>query len=522
MREAQHFDSRISARCLTLTDMTMSDVRDLLLAPGLELPRIAELLAPYGLTNFEKADASLQATAGDAAERLLLAKILPDLMECVADSANPDQALSNFESFSRASSNKAYLFTYLFNWKQALEVIVKSLGGSTYLSEILIRDPHIFYWVTDPGVLQKPWSKKSVDEDITRALTTLEEEGLQLRYLRSAKRREMLRIGMRDLLRLAPVEETSLALSELAEALISATYRICNESLRRTYKVPLGVFGDFTVLAMGKLGGGELRFSSDVDLMFLYASHDEKTPEISEQDYFRLLAQRISMELSTSTDEGYVYRVDLRSRPEGDAGNFADPLDRYEQYFRTKMGAWARLALLKAWPVAGSQTLGKRFLKMSRAFVVEPAFDSKALAEVREMKARTDRNLKLGAGSIREIELIVQSLQATYGVRIPHLLDRNTLRSLANIHEALLIDAEEFELLRNAYHFLCDLENKLQMVDDAQPHSVSREMEDLRTCARLLEYQDADSLIHACQNHTNHVRRLFDKYVGGKSIGVGE
>ncbi len=507
--------------------MTMSDIRDLLLAPGLELPRIAELFAPYGLTDFEKADANLQATAGAPADRLLLVKILPELLECVADSADPDQALTNFESFSLASSNKAYLFTYLFNSKQALEVLVKSLGGSTYMSEILIRDPHIFYWVTDPGILQSSRLKKAVEEDLTRALTTLDEEGLQLKYLRSAKRREILRIGMRDLLRLASVEETLLALSELAEALISATYRICNEALRRTYKVPLGIFGDFTILAMGKLGGGELNFSSDVELMFLYASHDEQTPEISAQDYFRLLAQRISAELSTLTDEGYVYRIDLRLRPEGDAGNFADPLDVYEHYHRTRMGAWERLALLKAWPVAGSQTLGKRFLNMSRAYIVEPAFDRKALADVREMKARTDekasvrrqtnRDVKLGTGGIREIELVVQSLQATYGVRIPQLLDRNTLRSLTNLHEALLIDSEEFELLHNAYHFLCDVENKLQMIDDAQPHSLPREMENLRTCARLLGYPDAASLFHAYQNHTTHVRRLFDKFVGRQS-----
>jgi glutamate-ammonia-ligase adenylyltransferase len=507
--------------------MTMNDIRDLLLAPKLDPARIAELLAPYGLTDFEKADANLQATAGAPAERLLLAEILPDLLECVADSANPDQALTHFESFSRASSNKAYLFRYLVHSKQSLEVLVKSLGGSTYMSEILIRDPHIFYWVTEPGILQKPRLKKTVDEDLTRALTTLEEEGPQLNYLRSTRRKEILRIGMRDLLRLASVEETLVALSELAEALISAAYRICNEALRRRYKVPLGIFGDFTILAMGRLGGGELNFSSDVDLMFLYASHDEQTPEISAQDYFRLLAQKISEELSAITDEGYVYRVNLRLRPEGDAGNFADPLDGYERYYRTRMGAWERLALLKAWPVAGSQTLGKRFLKMSRAFIVEPAFDSKALADVREMKARTDdkasgrgqtdRNVKLGTGGIREIELIVQSLQATYGVRFPQLLDRNTLRSLANLHETLLIDSEEFELLRNAYHFLCGVENKLQMVGDVQTHSVPREMEDLRTCARLLGYSDAASLLHAYQNHTSHVRRLFDKFVGRPS-----
>ena len=130
------------------------------------------------------------------------------------------------------------------------------------------------------------------------------------------------------------------------------------------------------------------------------------------------------------------------------------------------------------------------------------------------VRGQTDRNVKLGTGGIREIELVVQSLQATYGVRIPQLLDRNTLRSLANLHEALLIDSEEFELLHNAYHFLCDVENKLQMVDDVQTHSLPREMEDLLTCARLLGYPDAASLLHAYQNHTSHVRRLFDKFVG--------
>jgi glutamate-ammonia-ligase adenylyltransferase len=505
---------------LILAGMTMSDVRDLLLAPALEPPRIAELLAPYGLTDFDKADANLQAMAGAPDERLLLAKILPDLLECVADSANPDQALTYFERFSLASSNKAYLFTYLFNWKMALEVLVKTLGGSTYMSEILIRDPHVFYWVADPGILQKPWLKKAVDEDLARALITLDEEGLQLKYLRSAKRREMLRIGMRDLLRLASLEETSVALSELAEALISATHRICNEALRRTYNVPLGLFGDFTVVAMGKLGGGELSFSPDVDLMFLYVSHDEKTPEISAQDYFRLLAQRISAELSTFTDEGYLYRVEPGSRPEGDTGHLADALDDYERYFRTRMGAMERLALLKAWPVAGSQTLGKRFMKMSRAFVVEPAFDRKALADVREMasvQGPTDRSVKWETSGIREIELIVQSLQATYGVRHPQLLDRNTLRSLTNLHDTLLIDSGEFELLRKAYHFLCDLEIKLQMVGDVQADSLPRETEVLRTSARLLGYADAASLLHAYENHTTHVRRLFDKFVGRQS-----
>src|SRR6185436_11167513 len=143
------------------------------------------------------------------------------------------------------------------------------------------------------------------------------------------KRKEMLHIGVRDLLRIASVEQTLSALSVLAESLISAAYEISDAALRRTHQVPLKFFTGFTIVAMGKLGGGELNFSSDVDLIFLYSSNDEKTSRISAQDYFRRLAQKIASALSAFTGEGYVYRVDLRLRPEGDAGNLADPIDGY-------------------------------------------------------------------------------------------------------------------------------------------------------------------------------------------------
>jgi len=511
--------------------MAISDVRDLLLASRLDSSSVFNLLAPYGLTDFDKADANLQAAAGDPGERLLLAEILPDLLAFVAGSANPDQALTYFERFAGASSSKTHLFTYLKNSRQALDILAKSLGGSAYMAEILIRDPDHFYWVTDPQMLHRLRRKREIQRDLIQTLKRLGREDKQLGYLRAVKRREMLLIGVRDLLRIATVEETLAALSVLAEALISATYSICASALRRIHKIPPKVFSNFTVFAMGKLGGGELNFSSDVDLMFLYSSNDEKAPGISAQEYFRRLAQRITAGLSSFTGEGYVYRVDLRLRPEGDAGNLADPLDGFERYYKTRMGSWERLALLKAWPVAGSWTLGRRFLEMSRPFIFNPVFDLQALADVREMKARLDekisargqthRNVKLGTGGIREIELVVQSLQATHGGMLPQILDRNTLRSLVALRGHSLLTEEEFATLRSAYLFLRDVENKLQMVDDAQTHSLPRELEELRACARLLGYLEAapnespaDPLLRDYQQQTSGVNRIFEKVVG--------
>ncbi len=509
--------------------MTGLDIKDLLLAQRLERPQVADLLAPYGLKDFQKADANLQAMAGEPVDRLLLAEILEDLLISVRGSANPDQALTYFERFVRATANKSHLYSYLRNSKQAIEIVAKCFGGSVYMSEILIRDPHHFYWVTDSQILHRARTKREIQRELLRTLKVMEKEDRQFDHLRAVKRREMLHIGVRDLLRLSSVEETLSALSMLAEALITGAYWISASSLRRSHGIPAKVFTQFTILAMGKLGGGELNFSSDVDLMFVYAAGREGTADISAADYFRRLSQKITAGLNDFTGEGYVYRVDLRLRPEGDAGNMADPIEGYERYYRSRMGTWERLALLKALPVAGSRALGSRYLAMSRPFIHARPFDHQALSDVREMKAKVDRkvfdrgqagrNVKLGAGGIREIELVVQSLQVGHGADCPHILSRSTIGALGALRDQKLVTEAEFETLHNAYLFLRDVENKLQMVNDAQTHSLPRELEELNACARLLGYPEtlteaaADQFLRDFQKHTTRVNEIFENII---------
>jgi glutamate-ammonia-ligase adenylyltransferase len=505
------------------------DIRDLLLAPQLERPQVADLLAPYGLKDFQKADANLQAMAGEPGERLLLADILEDLLVSIRGSANPDQALTYFERFVNSAANKSHLYAYLKNSKQAIEIVAKCFGGSVYMAEILIRDPHHFYWVTDPQILGRPRRKRDIQRELVRTLKVMGQEDKQLDHLRVVKRREMLHIGVRDLLRLSTVQETLTALSVLAEALISAAYWVCASALRKTHEVPPKAFTEFTILAMGKLGGGELNFSSDVDLMFVYASDADQGATISAAEYFLGLSRKIASALNDFTGEGYVYRVDLRLRPEGDAGNMADPIEGYARYYRSRMGTWERLALLKACPVAGSRALGRRFLEMARPFIHEPLFDLGALADVRDMKAMVDRkvadrgqagrNVKLGAGGIREIELIVQTLQVGHGAVFPQILSRDTLGALGALRDQAIVTDEEFEILHTAYLFLRDVENKLQMVNDAQTHSLPRELDELNACARLLGYPEgrtesaADQFLRDFQKHTGRVNAIFENII---------
>lgn len=505
--------------------MTSLHVTDLLLAARLDPSQVARLLSPYGFRDAPRADANLQAMAKDPAERELLAAILEELLACVSQSADPDQALNYFERFGQAALNKSHLFTYLKDSPRTIEILAKTLGGSPYMSEILIRDPHHFYWVTDPRILYSPRQKRGIERELLQTLRALPDEQKQLDYLRFFKRREMLHIGVRDLLRLCTVEETLTALSVLAEALISAAYWICATALRREYEIPAKAFTAFTILGMGKLGGGELNFSSDVDLIFLYASGQEDIGSISAPEYFRRLCQKVTAGLNEFTGEGYVYRVDLRLRPEG-AGDIAYPLDGFERYYASRSGTWERLALLKAWPAAGNRALGRAFLDMARVFIYDRPFDVKALNDVRDMKQKIDqqmairrqrtRNVKLGTGGIREIELITQSLQVCHGGRIPQIRERNTLKALARLCEQSLITVEERDILARTYVFLRNVENKLQMANDAQTHSLPLEQLELTTCARLLGYFDndlhlaAEQLLRDYQDHTGQVNRIFE------------
>lgn len=521
--------------------MSPLNVKDLLLAPRLDSKQPASLLKPYGFKDIEGADANLQAMADDPRLREILSEIIEELLFCLSQSADPDQALNYLERFAKAAGSKTYLFSYLKETPRTIELLAKTFGGSPFMSEILIRDPHYLYWVSDPEVLYKNRKKRDLMRDLTIALKYLRTEEKKLDMLRIFKRKEILLIGIRDLLRVSDVEGTLASLSILAEVLIKKAYEICKLSVRRDYGIPFRrdssgkkILTGFTIIGMGKLGGGELNFSSDVDLIYLYASGQEgilkirskeRSIPISKAEYFRQLAQKVSKALSDITNEGYVYRVDLRLRPEGKAGNIACSLKRCWQYYASRGETWERLALIKAWPVAGDRFLGMRFLSMVRPFIYCRPLDANAVTEVRRIKERIGqkiytrghdhRNVKLGSGGIREIEFIVQSLQVSFGKRFPMIHKRNTMKTLRVLFHQRLLSKDEYLCLSSAYLFLRDVENKLQIVFDSQTHSLPAKDEDLRACALRLGYQEtgqesaAEKLLADYHLHTSRVNNIY-------------
>ena len=530
--------------------VTEPDPKPVLLAAQRNVEEVRVILSAYGLRNLDQADRNLDAMAGDPLQRQRLAELLPLLLDSIARTADPDQALNHWERLLGSVGRTAFL-DYLRTRPHMLDLVCAIFGNSDALAFTLIRDPMLVYWLSEEEVLSKPPTRKGMEASLRKSLGHLTTKESKLTVLRRFRRREMLRIGVRDLLRLATVPETTSSLSDLACLLIHATYEIVDADLRLQYGVPMHrnrqkrwVKTRFAVMGMGKLGGHELNYSSDVDLIYLYESHDGETRAphdrsvampvgvgISNEEYFEMLARELTRALAEPTRDGHIFRVDLRLRAEGSVGQLARSLEEYRRYYQARGQVWERLALLKAWPVAGSQEIGQAFLKLVRPFVLGAGGKvdrENALAIVQEVRAVKDmidakmadrgheqRNVKLGIGGIREIEFLVQTIQVIAGRKVPVLLDRSTLGSLDRLAQKKLISGEDRDALTSAYVFLRDVEHKLQMVHDLQTHSLPAEPEELARCAVRVGYssenrQKAAELFQADhERHTEMVHRTF-------------
>ncbi len=493
-----------------------ADPRPLLLSSNVARSEAGRLLAPYGFRNWKEADATLQLMAGEPGSRKLLAAILADLLCAVSGTADPDQALREWERYLDAGNARTQVFGFLAQVPHVLQLLCVLFGNSPAMAETLIRDPMLIYWIEQEHVLQRTPDCKRLQRGLDETLDLVHTYEHKFNALRRFHRREMLRIGARDLFRVASVAETLQSLSRLAEIVIHAAYRLVHKELCQEYGIPLyrgpGTSHNgkgFVVLGMGKLGGSELNYSSDVDLIYLYSSGNRQivTAEkpISNEMFFQIVAMELTRVLSASTSEGQLFRVDLRLRPEGGIGPLAWASRDAVKYYQMRGRTWERLALLKARPIAGHRSLGQTFLKKIRPFVmgqeaqgtrdlVETVHALRAQIHQRvKMKKEHERNVKLGAGGIRDIEFMVQTLQLLNVARHPQLVESNTMTGLQQLQALDLVQDADGKFLEEAYLFLRDVENKIQMVHELQTHTLPHQPAELTKCAVRMGYTDQPS-----------------------------
>ncbi len=355
--------------------------------------------------------------------------------------------------------------------------------------------------------------------------------------LRQVRNERMFIIAWRDLLGQADLAETLAALSELADACIETALRCAENEVMDRYGHVRNDAGDIqrlVVIGMGKLGGRELNFSSDIDLIFAYGENGETdgAKSIEAQEFYKRQIQQVVRLLNEATEDGFVYRVDTRLRPFGDAGAMAASLAAMEGYYQNHGREWERYAWIKARPVAGDIQGGQKLIKLLRPFVYRRYLDFSAFESIREMKAMIDKqveqrgvehNIKIGRGGIREVEFIAQAFQLIRGGHEPELQDNRLLPVLEKLQQEGHMPPHAVRDLHAAYEFLRRLENRLQMWDDRQTHTLPETDEQWQALAKAMataiEGADSDSLKTEIEAHRERVHQQFQQVFSVPQVG---
>lgn len=402
---------------------------------------------------------------------------------------------------------------------EPLWVIARLRAFSRYADRLLNGNPkYESNLLADCG---KPFSRAAMEAFLSAELARAPSEIKSC--LRRLRHSVWLRTAARDLGGAADLAEVMTTLSALAEVSIAAAQAEAEMELRERYGVAIGnetgAPQQLIVVAMGKLGGDELNVSSDVDLIFVYPEEGETDGprRVSNHEFFTLLGKRLIATLAEITDQGFVFRVDMRLRPYGDSGALAISLPALETYFITQGRPWERYAWIKARPITGTRQ--EELAALVRPFVFRRYLDYGAVAQLRDLHGqirsevrRRDRvnDIKLGPGGIREIEFLTQVFQLIRGGREPRLQGRSTLTTLAHLTELKLLSLDNMRELSQAYNFLRRVEHRLQYLDDAQTQTLPTSFEDQMSLAHAMGLSGYDEFLTVLDRHRGQVTHQFE------------
>lgn len=436
-----------------------------------------------------------------------------------------------------------------------IRILARVVSSSPFLSEELMLHPE---WIKenmfDETELQSPTTLTVLRHDLMEPLMEevasrdFEAAG---RVLRAFKAKQLFRIAVRDLNKMGETESIILELSNLADICLQAVFRLewleLTEKLGTPYhKNAEGkwVITQFSIIGLGKLGGQELNYSSDVDVIFLYSEEgyvfdqepegnkvEEENP-LTNHQFFTRLAEQIVEVVSKTTSTGWLYRIDLRLRPDGNAGPLVRSLESFENYYAQWGRTWERMMLIKARYVAGSSSLAADFTEMIQPFRYPRSISEQLPEEVAAVKERIEkevvrtgelqRNVKLGCGGIREIEFIVQTIQVIDAGKMPYLQGGQTLPMLEKLAAYDRLKTEDSIELIRAYKFYRDVEHRLQMEDNRQTHTIPQSSRGGLRLARLMGFKTVEEFDEQLHQYQQNVRRIFEQVVHKKGVNEEE
>lgn len=419
---------------------------------------------------------------------------------------------------------------------RAGESLPRVFAASPFVAESCIRQSGLLAGLVESGDLFRAYDETALGEHLAADLATVADEATLLRALRRFRRREMARIAWRDLAGWAPTVETLRELTWLADTCVQGALDWWDAELQRRHGTPRDSEGNpvgLVVLGMGKLGGHELNFSSDIDLIFAFEEEGETDGprELENSEYFTRLGQRLIRAINQMTEDGFVFRVDMRLRPWGDEGPLVMTFDQMEVYYTLHGREWERYAMIKARPIAGDLAAGERLMRQLHPFVYRRYLDYGAFGQLREMKAMIERemarkgmrdNVKLGPGGIREVEFIGQVFQLLRGGREKPLQQRGILSILRVLGEDEVLSAEEVAALEHGYDVLRRVENRLQAARDQQTQLLPEDAHERLRLAASMGHADWDGFISGFNHTRAEVHRIFRHVFRVLDEGAGE
>jgi len=468
-----------------------------------EPPELAAWLRTIGLKNLARAQANWWSIARSGVTPDLMAILAGQLAQSLPGLSDPDMALNNLDRFFHAARNRLALAALFERDTEALPTLLQIFCASQYLSDLLIRDPESFDLLRlTEG---QPVAREVLVGEICKDVTAVSDDRDVMAALRRHKHRETLRIAYGDIVRRQRLETVIEQISVLADAICEAAVRAARRKLEQQRGVPRRPDGQrarFAVIAMGKLGGQELNYSSDIDLVFFCddAGETDGPRAIGNTEFFERMAQQVVKYLTESTSLGVAYRVDLRLRPDGRQGPPVTGVGAALRYYDISGRTWERQALVKARPIAGDLDLAREFLEQIEPWIYRRYLSWADILGIKALKRKIEqrthheggdeRNVKTGHGGIRDIEFVIQFLQLLNGGGVPEVRTGNTLEALDRLEKAGCLTLQERAALEENYVLLRKLEHRLQIMCDLQTHTMPEEDEELRKLAIRLGYAE--------------------------------
>jgi glutamate-ammonia-ligase adenylyltransferase len=453
--------------------------------------------------------------------RELLGSLGPRLLDEMCAEPDPDLALANLAQFIAAVGARTSFLALLEAHEPTRRALLRLFASSQYLSALFIRHPELLDTLVRSDLARLTRLRAELSEELKERLEVCSDYEGRLDALRSFRHQEFLRIAIADLSAQIGLADVQRELTVLAETMLHFALNVARDEV--SVRLPLARKIALSVVAMGRLGAAEMSYNSDLDLIFVYDPLN--ADPLSSHEAAAKVAQKLIGVLETKTREGYVYKLDLRLRPSGNAGPLVTSCDGWRKYYRDGCALWERQALIKARAVAGEKALGDEVEACREAAAFDAGLTGEQVDEIERMRARMEReispetahslNLKQGRGGLVDVEFLTQMLALRYARKRPELRrERATPRLLDALARVGLLDSPEAEMLKSHYAFLTLLEHRLRIQRDEPASAISTNPADLTPLAKRMGFDGpygAHRLLEELESRRSQVREIFSR-----------